>query len=142
MYPETGTPKEGWYKEPMSEPLHTLMADPMMALVHDNFTGVRARWWWERRMSGGIEVCQELDPEAMTREVAAKTGKEETEVRRIIEEELGLEDVEPIVLTFEIAGDATTEQAARMLQERSSGPEGIAAGVYRQVEDAVRDARA
>ncbi len=121
----------------MSEPLHTLMADPMIALVHDNFTGVEARWWWERRMSGGIEVCQELDPEIMSREVAAKTGKDESEVRRIIEEELGLEDSEPIVLTFEIAGDATTEQAARMLQERSSEPEGIAAGVYRQVEAAL-----
>ncbi len=123
----------------MSEPLHTLMADPMMALVHDNFTGVEARWWWERRMSGGIEVCQELDPEAMSREIAAKTGKDESEVRRIIEEELGLEDVEPIVLTFEIAGDATTEQAARMLQERSSEPEGIAAGLYRRVEAALNN---
>lgn len=123
----------------MTEPLHTLMADPMMALVHDNFTGVEARWWWERRMSGGIEVCQELDPEAMTRELAAKAGKEETEVRRIIEQELGLEDAEPIVLTFEIAGDATTDQAARMLRERSSEPEGIAAGVYRQVEAAIGD---
>lgn len=123
----------------MSEPLHTLMADPMMALVHDNFTGVEARWWWERRMSGGIEVCQELDPKTMSRDVAAKTGKEETEVRRIIEEELGLEDVEPIVLTFEIAGDATTEQAARMLQERSSEPEGIAAGLYRRVEAALNN---
>lgn len=123
----------------MPEPLHTLMADPMMALVHDNFTGVEARWWWERRMSGGIEVCQELDPKTMSRDVAAKTGKEETEVRRIIEEELGLEDAEPIVLTFEIAGDATTEQAARMLQERSSEPEGIAAGLYRRVEAALNN---
>ncbi len=122
----------------MSEPLHTLMADPMMALVHDNFTGVEARWWWERRMSGGIEVCQELDPKTMSRDVAAKTGKEETEVRRIIEEELGLEDAEPIVLTFEIAGDAKTDDAARMLRERSSEPEGIAAGLYRQVEEALK----
>ena len=123
----------------MSEPLHTLMADPMMALVHDNFTGVEARWWWERRMSGGIEVCQELDPEIMGWEIAGKTGKDKSEVRRIIEEELGLEDSEPIVLTFEIAGDATTEQASRMLQERSSEPEGIAAGVYRQVEAALNN---
>ncbi|MBA2344645.1 MAG: hypothetical protein H0V83_06150 [Rubrobacter sp.] len=122
----------------MSEPLHTLMADPMMALVHDNFTGVEAEWWWERRMSGGIEVCQELDPEAMSREIAAKTGKDESEVRRIIEEELGLEDANPIVLTFEIAGDAKTDDAARMLRERSSEPEGIAAGLYRQVEEALK----
>lgn len=114
------------------------MADPMMSLVRENFTGVQARWWWERRMSGGIEVCQELAPEAMSREVAAKTGRDEAEVRRIIEEELGLEESEPVVLTFEIAGDATTEEAARMLRERSSEPEGIAAGLYRQVEQVVR----
>ena len=118
------------------------MADPMMSLVHDNFTGVRARWWWERRMSGGIEVCQELDPEAMSREVAAKTGRDEAEVRGVITEELGLEDQEPVVLTFEIAGDATTEQAARMLRERSSAPEGIAADLYRQVEEALGGTRA
>ena len=89
-------------------------------------------------MSGGIEVCQELDPEIMSREISAKTGQDEAEVRRVIEEELGLEDPDPVVLTFEIAGDATTEQAARLLRERSSEPEGIAAGLYRQVEEAVR----
>jgi len=125
----------------MPEPLHTLMADPMMALVHDNFTGVEARWWWERRMSGGIEVCQELDPETMSREVAAKTGKEEAEVRRVMEEELGLEDEEPVVLTFEITGDATTDDAARMLRERSSEPEGIAVGLYRRVEETISNKR-
>lgn len=114
------------------------MADPMMALVHDNFTGVEARWWWERRMSGGIEVCQELDPETMSREVAAKTGRDEAEVRRTIAEEIGLEDSDPVVLTFEIAGDATTEEAARLLRERSLEPEGLAAGLYRQVEETVR----
>ncbi len=117
------------------------MADPMMALVHDNFTGVEARWWWERRMSGGIEVCQELDPETMSREVAAKTGKEEAEVRRVMEEELGLEDEEPVVLTFEITGDATTDDAARMLRERSSEPEGIAVGLYRRVEETISNKR-
>jgi hypothetical protein len=114
------------------------MADPMMALVRENFTGVRAEWWWERRMGGGIEVCQELDPGAMRREISGKTGCDEAEVRRAIEEHLGLEDDEPVVLTFEISGDATTEQAARMLRERSSEPEGIAASLYRQVEGAVR----
>jgi len=93
-------------------------------------------------MSGGIEVCQELDPEAMSREVAAKTGRDEAEVRGVITEELGLEDQEPVVLTFEIAGDATTEQAARMLRERSSAPEGIAADLYRQVEEALGGTRA
>lgn len=122
----------------MPEPLHQLMADPMIALIRENFTGVEARWWWERRMSGGIEICQELDPEAMSREVAAKSGRESSKVRRIIEKELGLEDSEPVVFTFEIAGDATTEEAARMLRERSSAPEGIALSLYRQVEEAVK----
>jgi len=114
------------------------MADPMITLVQENFTGVEARWWWERRMSGGIEICQELDPEAMSHEVAAKTGRESSEIRRIIEEELGLEDPEPIVLTFEVAGDATTEEAARLLRERSSEPEGLAVRLYRQVEEAIK----
>jgi len=114
------------------------MADPMIALVRENFTGVEARWWWERRMSGGIEICQELDPEAMSREVAAKTGREPAEVRQIIEEELGLEDPEPVVLTFEVAGDATTEEAACLLRERSSEPEGLAVGLYRKVEEIVK----
>ena len=115
------------------------MADPMMALVRENFTGVEAEWWWERRMSGGIEICQELDPEAMSRKVAANTGRDEAEVRRIIAEELGLEDPESVVLTFEISGDATTEEAARLLRERSSEPEGIAAGLYRRIEEDIRD---
>lgn len=122
----------------MPEPLHQLMADPMIALVRENFTGVEARWWWERRMSGGIEICQELDPEAMSREVAAKTGRESSEVRRAIEEELGLEDSDPVVLTFEVAGDATTEEAASLLRERSSEPEGLAVDLYRQVEEAIK----
>ncbi len=122
----------------MPEPLHQLMADPMIALVRENFTGVEAPWWWERRMSGGIEICQELDPEAMSREVAAKTGRESSEVRRAIEEELGLEDSDPVVLTFEVAGDATTEEAASLLRERSSEPEGLAVDLYRQVEEAIK----
>jgi hypothetical protein len=46
----------------MPEHLNQLLADTATALVQENFTGVRAPWWWERRMGGGIEVCQELDP--------------------------------------------------------------------------------
>ncbi len=89
-------------------------------------------------MGGGIEVCQELDPEAMSREISGKSGKEIWEVRRVIEEELGLEDTEPVVLTFEIAGDATAEEAAQMLAERSSEPEGLASGIYSRVEEVVK----
>ncbi len=127
-----------WYKVRMPECLKELLADTATALVQENFTGVRAPWWWERRMGGGIEVCQELDPEAMSRELSEKTGHEPSEVRLGFEEELGLEGAEPVVLTFEIAGETTTTEVARMLAERSSQPEGLAAGLYRQVEEVVR----
>jgi hypothetical protein len=121
----------------MPEHLNQLLADPATALVQENFTGVRATWWWERRMGGGIEVCQELDPETMSREISEKTGHEAPEIRRAIERELGLEDAEPVVLTFEIAGETTTDEVARMLAERSSEPEGLAADLYRRVEESV-----
>ena len=108
--------------------------------MRENFTGVQATWWWERRLGGGIEVCQELDPEEMSREISGKTGQEIAEVRRTVEEELGLEDMEPVVLTFEIPGDTEAGAAAGMLAERSSEPEGLAAGLYRRVEEAVERA--
>jgi hypothetical protein len=119
------------------EYLNQFLAEKADSLVRGNFTGVRAPWWWERRMGGGIEVCQELDPEAMSREISEKTGREAAEVRRVIEEELGLEDTEPVVLTFEIPGDTEAGAAAEMLAERSSTPEGLAAGLYRRIEEAV-----
>jgi hypothetical protein len=121
----------------VSEQLNQFLAEKANALVRENFTGVRAEWWWERRMGGGIEVCQELDPESMSREISARTGKEVVEVRRVISEELGFEDMEPVVLTFEIAGEATAEEAAKMLAERSSTPEGLAVGLYSRIEAAV-----
>jgi hypothetical protein len=121
----------------MSEQLNQFLAEKAGALVREHFTGVRAEWWWERRMGGGIEVCQELDPEAMSREVSERTGRNAEQVRRVIEEELGLEDMEPVVLTFEISGEATAEEAAKMLAERSSDPEGLAAGLYRRIEETV-----
>ena len=123
----------------MPEQLKGLLADTATALVRENFTGVRAPWWWERRLGGGIEVCQELDPEAMTREISEQSGREPSVVRRAISEELGLEDAEPVVLTFEISGETTTDEVAKMLAERSSEPEGLAAGLYRRVEGAVRN---
>ncbi len=118
----------------MPEQLKALLADTATALVRENFSGVRAPWWWERRLGGGIEVCQELDPEVMSREISEKTGHDVSEVRRTIAEELGLEDAEPVVLTFEISGETPTDEVARMLAERSSGPEGLATGLYRRVE--------
>jgi hypothetical protein len=120
------------------EYLNQFLADRASALVKENFTGVHAAWWWERRMGGGIEVCQELDPEAMSREVADRTGRDYSEVRQVVEQELGLEDPEPVVLTFEIPGDTEASRAAEILAERSSEPEGLAAGLYRRVEEIVR----
>ena len=119
----------------MPEQLNQFLAERANALVRENFTGVRAEWWWERRMGGGIEVCQELDPETMSREISEKTGNDLADVRRTVAEELGLDDTEPVVLTFEISGDATLEAAAKLLAERSSTPEGLAAGLYRRVEE-------
>ena len=121
----------------MTEPLNQLLADSAYALVHESFTGVAANWWWERRMGGGIAVCQELDPAAMAREISAKTGRDEDEVRRTVEKELGLEDAEPVVLTFEIPGDATAADASRILAERSATSAGLAANLYRRVEEVV-----
>lgn len=125
----------------MPEYLNQFLAERAGALVRENFTGVEANWWWERRMGGGIEVCQELDPEAMSREISERTGKDVAEVLRVVEEELGLEDTEPVVLTFEIAGGATAEQAAQMLAERSSTPEGLAASLYHRIEEVVEENR-
>ncbi len=121
----------------MPEYLNQLLTDKATVLVQDNFTGVRARWWWERRLGGGIAVCQELDPATMAREISSKTGRDAEKVRRAVEEELGLEEAGPVVLTFEIPGDATTAEAARMLTERSTTPKGLAANLYRRLEETV-----
>jgi hypothetical protein len=122
----------------MPEYLNQLLADSATALVQESFTGVSAPWWWERRMGGGIEVCQELDPEAMSREISERTGHEVSEIRLAVAEELGLEDTEPVVLTFEIAGETETRRVAEMLAERSSEPEGLASGLYRRIEVVLR----
>ncbi len=122
----------------MPEYLNQLLAGGAAALVRESFTGVGANWWWERRLGGGIEVCQELDPEVMSREISERTGRDAAEVRRLVERELGVEDPEPVVLTFEIAGDTEAGVAAQLLAERSSEPEGLAAGLYRRVEEALR----
>ena len=119
----------------MPEQLKELLADGATALVNEGFTGVHASWWWERRVGGGIEICQEFDPEAASREISAKTGHEVAEVRRTIMEELGLEDAEPVVLTFEISGETETSRVAAMLAERSSEQEGLASGLYRRIEE-------
>ena len=122
----------------MPEYLNQFLAERADAIVRENFTGVEAGWWWERRLGGGIEVCQELDPEEMSREISEKTGHDVAQVRRAIQEELGLDDTDPVLLTFEIPGETEAGTAAGMLAERSSEPEGLAAGLYRRVEEALR----
>jgi hypothetical protein len=122
----------------VAEKLNELLADKATLLVRENFTGVRAEWWWERRMGGGIEVCQELDPQRMARDLSEKTGRDASSARRAIADGLGLEDDEPVVLTFEVSGEVTVAEAARMLQERSARPEGLAAAIYAEVEEALR----
>jgi hypothetical protein len=119
----------------MPEQLNELLADGAAALVTASFTDVNATWWWERRMGGGIEICQEFDPETASREISARTGHEVSEVRRTITEELGLQDEDPVVLTFEVAGETETSQVARMLAARSAEAEGLASGIYRRIED-------
>lgn len=121
----------------MPEYLNQFLADKATMLVEENFTGVEAEWWWERRLGGGIAVCQMLDPVVMTREISSRTGREENEVQRVVEEELALEDPEPIVLTFELPGDIEASEAARTLAERSATPEGIAANLYRRIEEVI-----
>jgi hypothetical protein len=121
----------------MTEYLNQLLADGASVLVEENFTGVRADWWWERRLGGGIAVCQKLDPKAMSREISGRTGREPREVERAVEDELGLEDSEPVVLTFEVGGEVAVAEAARLLAERSAAPEGLAAGIYHRIEKLV-----
>ncbi|AHY47322.1 Hypothetical Protein RradSPS_2039 [Rubrobacter radiotolerans] len=86
-----------------------LLTDDIETLVGENFTGVDAEWWWERRV-GGVAVCQEMDPERMIAEVAGAFGRDVREVREAAVTALGLKHFEPVVLTFEIARDATVEE--------------------------------
>jgi hypothetical protein len=121
----------------MPEYLKELLADSATTLVNESFTGVNATWWWERRVGGGIEICQGFDPEAASREISAKTGQDVSRVRLAIADELGLDSAEPVVLTFEIAGETETGEAARMLAERSAELEGLASGIYRRIEEII-----
>ena len=121
----------------MPERLKELLADGATALVKQSFTGVAATWWLERRVGGGIEVCQEFDPEAASREISARTGHDVAEVRRTITKDLDLENAEPVVLTFEISGETETDRVAAMLAERSAQPEGLASGLYRRIEEEI-----
>ena len=92
-------------------------------------------------MNGDIEICQELNPEAMIRDIARSTGTPPAEVRRVVEGDLGLEDTDPVVLTFEVSGGSTEREVAALLKNRSVSPRGLAAAVYERIEDKIRAAR-
>jgi hypothetical protein len=117
----------------MEERLDQLLAGSAGEIVRRSFTGVRERWWWERSLDGGLRVCQELDPTRLSEELAAHTGRPPEETLRATLQELGLDEAEPVVLTFEVPGTATPDEASRLLRERSSGPWGLAAGIYEEL---------
>lgn len=121
----------------MSAQLNEYLADQATLLVRESFTDVRAEWWWERRLGGGIEICQELDPERVSRDLSRETGVSRERASQAVLSELGVEEPEPVVLTFEIPGDATADEAARLLAGRSSTPEGLAAPLYERVRAAL-----
>lgn len=114
----------------MSQQLNEYLADQATLLVRESFTGVRAEWWWERRMGGGVEVCQELDPLRAGRELADESGVSRERATEAVLAELGVEEAETVVLTFEVPGDVTADEASRLLSERSATPEGLASGLY------------
>ena len=122
----------------MTEVLSQLLADPATALVKESFTGVDAEWWWERRLDGGIVICQVFDPSAPIRKLSGGTGRPAAEVENTVIDELGLEDLEPVVLTFELPGTTETRDASRALGERSRTPEGLAANLHQRIEEALR----
>ncbi len=115
-----------------------LLTDEAGALIEENFAGVEADWWWERRLSGNIAICQEFDPDAMALDMAEVFGLKVSEIRRRAVRELGLEDFEPVVLVYDLASGATVEEAAGMLRERSATAAGLAEGIYRQVAEALK----
>lgn len=114
------------------------MTDQIGTLVDENFTGVDAEWWWERRVDGGVAICQELDPEKMVAEVGSAFGRDVREVREAAVRTLGLEDFEPVVLTFDISRDTTIDDAAEALAQRSRTAEGLAEKIYRQLAESLR----
>lgn len=112
-----------------------LLRDGIEALVEENFTGVDAEWWWERRMDGGVAICQELGPERMVVEIAGAFGRDVGEVRGAAVMALGLEDFEPVVLTFDVDRSATLDEAADILAQRSRTAEGLAEKIYRHLAE-------
>lgn len=124
----------------MSGKLNEYLADQATMLVRESFTDVRAEWWWERRIGGGVEICQELDPVRAGRELSRETGVSRERATKAVLSELGLdEEAEPetVVLTFEVPGESTAEEVSSLLSERSAAPEGLAAPIYARARAAL-----
>lgn len=117
----------------MERRLDSVFTDEALKLIEQNFTGVAGEWWWERRIGAAITICQELDPVALAREVAAEAGRSEPEMRELAVEELGLDDLDPLTLTYELPGDTPVERAAELLRERSATPRGLTESPYQRV---------
>lgn len=116
-----------------------LLADEAADLVEGNFTGVEAEWWWERRLDGGIAICQEFSPEAMIFEIAEAMGRDVAEVRQAAVRSLALQDFEPVTLTHDIEWDTEEREAAKRLRQRSTTATGLADKLYQQVAAALRE---
>jgi hypothetical protein len=124
----------------MSGQLNEYLADQATMLVRESFTDVRAEWWWERRIGGGVEICQELDPVRAGRELSQETGVSRERATKAVMSELGLDEEarpETVVLTFEVSGESTAEEVSGLLSERSATPEGIAAPIYARARAAL-----
>ena len=52
---------------------------------------------------------------------------------------LGLEDFEPVVLTFDVDRGATVEKAADILAQRSRTAKGLAEKIYRRLAETLRN---
>ena len=85
--------------------VNQLLADEASDLVEENFGGIEAQWWWERRLDGGIAICQEFSPETMIFELSEALSRDVAEVRQTAVLTLGLEDFDPVTLTYDIPWD-------------------------------------
>ncbi len=86
-----------------------------------------------------MAICQELDPERMVAEIAGGFGHDVQEVRRVAVRVLGLQNFKPVVLTFDVARNATVGEAADTLAQRSRTAEGLAEKIYRHLAETVRE---
>lgn len=107
-------------------------------LVETCFTEVDAEWWWQRAADGGVTISQTLDPERLVSQIVEASGRYPYEIRQIALKTMGVEELEPSVLSFSIPGDTTVDEAADYLTFWSATPYGLAESIYRQLIAALR----